>query len=152
MQSVDLSGLDKLDREFKHILEELPEARRGLHEEIGAAVLQNVRSEIDSSGLKDSHGNIKGWQESRVGSRGGYAAVSAVRGTGSGGSDDSPGAITNYLEHGHKIRPAGSSKSRATKPYVDGYHFYKEANFEADVTALEAAEKYADKIAQLLEG
>ena len=156
MQSVDMEGLKQLDNDFEHILREIPNGRRQLHEEVGKAVLQDVRANIDAS-LNDANGHIKGIQEHHVGSGGGYAAVRAVRGKGPHGNSDSPGAITNYLENGHAIRrPSGKAKrrrkSRATKPYVDGRHFYAEAERNAQNVALDAAQRYVDKFADMLGG
>lgn len=154
MQSVDLMGLDKLDEDFQKLLDEIPEARRNMHERIANAVQNEVRAQIDTSGINDSSGKIKDWQEGRVGSGGGYAAVSPVKGqTGA----NSPGAITNYLENGHRVRqPSGNAKrirrGRAKNAYVNGYHFYQSARNRAEAIAISEAEKYADEIAKKLEG
>jgi hypothetical protein len=156
MQSVELNGLRDLEHDFEHILREIPGARRRMHEEIGTAVLAEVRDNITSTGVRDTRGRIKGYQEHFVGSGGGYAAVRAVQGTGSKGSSNSPGAITNYLENGHKIRkPSGTAKrrrkGRAKKPYVDGYGFYEAARNNAEPVALAAAERYVDSVADMFE-
>lgn len=156
MQSVEMVGLRDLDTDFEHLLREIPEGRRRLHDEIGAAILEDVRANITSSGINDSRGRIRGYQEHYVGSGGGYAAVRAVKGMGPSGYDDSPGAITNYLENGHRIRqPSGTAKrrrkGRAKKPYVDGFHFYAAAERNAEIVALAAAEKFADSLADLLD-
>lgn len=58
MQSVDLLGLDKLDREFKHILQELPEAKRALHEEIGAIVSSLSRHKISKLNVPEYTNHI----------------------------------------------------------------------------------------------
>jgi hypothetical protein len=156
MQSVEMNGLRDLDGDFEHILRELPGARRRLHEEVGAAILAEVREHITSTGINDARGRVKGYQEHFVGSGGGYAAVRAVRGRGPHGSSDSPGAITNYLENGHKIRRSSGTakrrrKGRAKKPYVDGYGFYEAARANAETVALAAAERYADSVADMLD-
>lgn len=160
MQSVEMEDLRDLDSDFESILRELPDGRRRLHEEVGAAVLEDVRANIGASGINDARGRVKGYQEHVVGSGGGYAAVRAVRGTGPGGSSDysnSPGAITNYLENGHRVRqPSGTAKrrrkGRAKKPYVDGHHFYAQAERNAENVALAAAERFADSVADKLGG
>jgi replicative superfamily II helicase len=156
MQSVDMSALKQLDNDFERILRKVPNARREMHDEIGAAVLKDVRAQISHTGMNNP-GKIADMQVYHVGSSGGYAAVRAVEGTGPTGQyNDSPGAITNYLENGHKIRkPSGKAKNykpRINKPYVDGYHFYAEARRNADAVAIKAADKYASKIADMLEG
>jgi hypothetical protein len=153
MQSVDLSAFERFDDDLKALLEEVPERRRELHERIADAIKSEVDTQIANSGLNDSSGHVKDWQEQHVGSGGGYAAV---RSTDKSTGDYSPGAITNYLENGHKIRePSGNSKNyrpRIIKPYVDGFHFYSAARNTAESKAIEAVDEYADEIAQKLEG
>lgn len=150
MQSVEIQGLDKLDSALKKILDEAPAARRELHERIAARVQSEVAAQVDASGIHDDGGKIKGWQEGRVGSGGGYAAVSAVSNE-SGPS--SPGAITYYLNSGHKIRPPGKTRrSRVKVAYVNGRHFYQAASERAEAIAYEEVEKFAAEIAKKLEG
>lgn len=153
MQSVEIKGLEELDERLKSILDELPGARRELHERLAEMAKKEVDVQIDASGLNDSHGKIKNWQEPHVGSGGGYAAVRAQKGqTG----DNSPGAITNYLENGHAIRqPLGKSKyyrPRIKKSYVDGYHFYEAARTVVESKAIAEAEKFVEELGQKLEG
>lgn len=153
MQSVDFSDLEKLDDTLKILLDEVPERRRELHERISEAIKAEVDTAIATSGLHDNSGHVREWQESHVGSGGGYAAV---RATDSSTGNNSPGAITNYLENGHRIRqPSGQSKHyrpRIKKPYVDGYHFYNAARNAAESRAIEAAEQYVKDFADKLEG
>jgi hypothetical protein len=153
MQNVDFSELISFDDELKALLEELPERRRELHARIGPVIKSEVDMQIAQSGLNDSSGRVKDWQGTHIGSGGGYAAV---RATDKSTGKDSPGAITNYLENGHKIRePSGNSeryRPRIKKTYVDGFHFYKNARSEAEAKALEAAEEYVKEISEKLEG
>lgn len=153
MQSIQAFGLNQLDSDLESILKELPEARRELHERIAKVTKEEVDTKINASGLKDSSGKIKGWQESTVGSGGGYAAVRAEKGT---TGANSPGAITNYLESGHKIRePSGKSdtyRPKIKKPYVDGYHFYQSANTTVEAKAIAAVEQFSEDIRKKLEG
>lgn len=153
MQSVEIEGLNKLDKDLNAILRELPEMRRELHERIAEVIKAEVDTQIVQSGLNDRHGQIRQWQESRVGSGGGYAAVRAVAGlTG----PNSPGAITNYLENGHRIRrPSGRNpkyRPRIRKPYVDGYHFYRAARNTVESKAIAEAEKFVKEVTEKLEG
>jgi len=157
MQSVEMGELHRLIDDFEHVLREVPNSRREMHRRVGAAVLEEVRRQIDSSGLNDAHGRIKGYQDYFVGSLGGYAAVRAIRGLGPHGYSDSPGALTNYLENGHRIRrPSGRAKKRrrgrAKQAYADGFHFYEAARQTAESIAYEAAYRYAEDLAQMLEG
>lgn len=153
MQSIDISQLSQLDTVLNSLLEEIPDKRRELHERIADVIKTEVDSQITQSGMNDNTGQIKQWQEPVVGSGGGYAAVHAVKGsTGA----NSPGAITNYLENGHKIRkPTGNNKKyrpRIKNAYVDGYHFYSSAKNAVERKAIEEAENYVNEIAQKLEG
>lgn len=153
MQSVDMSGFDGLTDALDKLLKDMPNKRRAFHEE-AAVVLKEMVDKNISASLNDSHGTIRGWQERNVGSGGGYAAVRAMKGmTGA----NSPGAITNYLENGHKIRtPTGRAKrqrqSRARVAYVDGRHFYQNAYRQAESRMLQLAEDFIDHIADTLGG
>lgn len=123
-QAVMRRDLDKLSARLCNIARRFPEMQREMHEKLGDALLRTVRGQIAGS-LRDSRGRIAGYQAKYIGARGGYAAVRAAnRGTGA----NSPGAITNYLENGHKIRrPSGRSKykyrPRIHRAYVDGFHW-----------------------------
>ncbi|PKM71515.1 MAG: hypothetical protein CVU91_13410 [Firmicutes bacterium HGW-Firmicutes-16] len=150
MQSVEHEGLQNLDRRFASVLNKFPSERKELFERIAKRLEQEVGQQIYMSGVNDYSGKIEGWQKGRVGTGGGYAAVSAVRGkTG----PNSPGAITNYLNSGHRIRPPGRLKrSRVHVAYVNGYHFYQYAAANAEAIAANEAEKLADELAHELGG
>lgn len=152
-QSVDLRALEELEQHLKGVLNELPGARRELHQEYAVLAKELVDQNIRAT-VNDSHGKIQRWQESRVGSGGGYAAVSPQKGeTGR----DSPGAITNYLESGHRIRrPSGQDPDYVPRinvsGRVDGRHFYHAANQQIQLRAIEVAERFAADLADKLEG
>lgn len=153
MQSVDLSALEKFSDELNTLLDEIPEARRKLHEELATMAKKEVDAQIIASGIQDSQGKIRDWQEDDVGSGGGYAAVRAVKGV---TGDNSPGAITNYLESGHRIRPP-SGKAKRYKPqikvpYVEGHHFYQEAQKNITAKAIDMSDKFAEELAKRIEG
>ncbi len=151
MQSVEVEGLKELDRRFASVLNKFPSERKELFERIAQRLEKEVGQQIYMSGVNDYSGKIEGWQKGRVGTGGGYAAVSAISGkTG----PNSPGAITNYLTEGHRIRPPGKTirKGRTRKSYVDGYHFYKYAAANADAIATNEAEKLANELAHELGG
>lgn len=155
MQSVDLLELQDLARDLNELLIHIPEARRKLHEDIAEIAKKEVDTQILASGINDANNKIRGWQEARVGSGGGYAAVSAVKGVGLTG-DNSPGAITNYLESGHRIRPPSGQAKRyepAIKtPYVEGRHFYEEARYTAEAKVIRLVEQYTEELASRIEG
>lgn len=155
MQSVDLFELEDLTGRLDKLLNQFPEERRKLHEEIAEIAKREVDTQIVASGINDANNKIRGWQEARVGSGGGYAAVSAVKGKGLTG-DNSPGAITNYLEGGHRIRPPSGQAKRykpAIKtPYVDGRHFYKEARYAVEAKIIGLVERFAEDLVSRIEG
>lgn len=148
MQGIDLHILDILSDDFKNILNEFPDLRRELHQEFSEIIKSAIDVEISNS-LNDKEGHIRNWQGKYVGSKGGYAAVRAVdTSTGS----NSPGAITNYLENGHKIRrPTKQSKyykPKINKIYVDGRHFYQNTLQKCEADLINTAEKFAEDLAK----
>ncbi len=152
MQSIDISDLEKFSDDLNALLNKIPGARRELHEKIAVAAKREVNAQISQSGLNDSAGRVKEWQEPHVGSGGGYAAV---RATDASTGDNSPGAITNYLENGHKVRkPSGQAKRYRPKikvPYVDGRHFYQKSKTELESEVITLSENYADELLKGLE-
>ena len=142
---------DRIGAAFDKILREFPERRRELHERVGRAVQRELQQQIASSGVNDSSGKVRRWQAVHVGSGGGYAAVRPEKGkTGA----DSPGAITNYLEGGHRsASPRGGKnyRPRLRVSYVSGYHFYVNTSMRAESIAIGEAEAWADEIARELE-
>lgn len=151
MQSVDFKQIDELNSDIADLLEKFPEMRRKLHGEFADVIKRRVDIEIGMT-IDDSQGEVKRWQTKYVGSGGGYAAVRAVD-TSTG--NESPGAITNYLESGHKIRrPTGTNKRyrpRIKKIYVDGRHFYERASKTIEAEIISIAEDFADEIIKNLE-
>lgn len=153
MQEVTVSGLSELGKTVDQLLEKMPDQRRKLHQKIGETVLKQVQEQISLS-IHDSHGRVAGWQQAFVGSKGGYVAVRPAGGT---SGADSPGAITNYLNSGHKIRRPKSLtgkhyRSRVKRPYVDGRHFYQSAAVQAEAAAIREVEAFADELAEMLGG
>ena len=155
MQSVDFLQLSDLDRTLSDLLQEFPDKRRELHEELGELAKQEVDAAIASS-VNDGSGKVRRWQVTHVGSGGGYAAVrpANAREGGDTGSN-SAGAITNYLDSGHKIRGSKGGKAyrpRIKIPYVNGNHFYQTAKTSFEAKAIKKAEEFANRLAERLEG
>ena len=166
MQSIDYSGLDELDRRFAAVLKERPELRKQMHTEVAQELKYEVFDQIDRVGIKQSRGrarsekdprppgSVRDWQYDDVGSGGGYAAVRVIDAKRGGGTGpNSAGAITNYLENGHKVRPPSGNakrhrKSRARQQYVRGFYFYTATRDRAQQVALDAANRYAERIAE----
>ncbi len=141
------NGITALDHGFEQILDEFPQQRRTLHERVGKAIQRELQSQITASGVNDPHGKIRKWQVLHVGSKGGYAAI---RPEGSEG-----GAITGFLEEGHRIAsPRGGKgyRPRIRAAYVNGFHFYAAASQHAESIAIAEAEDWADSLARRLEG
>jgi hypothetical protein len=127
-----------------------------MHTEVSSAIQAEVRGNIDGSGIRDTSGRAKGWQRGHVGSGGGYAAVRpAGRKEGGGSGPNSAGAITSYLEAGHRVRPPSGNakrlrKGRAKQLYVKSHHFYRDAHDQAQRIAVEAANAYAEAFVERL--
>ncbi|MCH5279541.1 MAG: hypothetical protein J1E60_07095 [Christensenellaceae bacterium] len=142
-----------LEENFEKALRKSPELRRKAMELATKRAHQTVHTSIGGK-LNDSHGKIAGWQVIRLGSKGGYGVVKATN-TSSGAN--SPGAITNYLEHGHKIR---EPKKRGAKGYrprihtasVNGRWFYRVVAADVNRITLDAANEVCKGIADIIEG
>lgn len=155
-------GLYELGERIEKASKELKVKKRAMYEKLGPVVLQDVRIQIGMK-LGDYHGRIKSWQEYQVGSKGGYVAVRPIKGevgiaAKSGKvTKKRPGAVTNYLESGHRIRsPSGNAKQKQRRRinvgYVKGYYFYRAAKKEIERNAQEYAEDMIQQVANELEG
>lgn len=144
--------LGALLQRMQKATEAFPAEQRALHEKLAEWLQREVRDSIHGT-INDARGRISGYQGKYVGSRGGYAAVRPISG---GRGTDSPGAITNYLENGHRIRrPRGLSrryKPRIRRAYVDGRHFYRLSKQSAARELERAAERLAQDTARKLRG
>lgn len=140
-------AIGEIAADFERLLAEIPDMRRGLHEELAGVAKSEVNASIGGTG------KVQGWQERIVGSGGGYAAVRPIKTpSGKGG----PGAVTNAIEHGHKIRlPGGKAnryRPRVKVAHVSGRFFYQKAEAGVEAKAIAAAEAFCDKLAARLEG
>jgi hypothetical protein len=153
--SVEVKGLAELIDGFNSVVKDAPRMRRELHERMGEQLKHTVDSNIATSGLNDSRGKIRNWQDKFVGSGGGYVAVRAVA-TSTG--PNSPGAITNYLECGHRTvlgsgrRPNRIRANDTRKAWVDGFWFYKKSQADAKGIAEREVEKFVQQIKDRIEG
>ena len=141
MQSIQVQGMKQVEKELETLLKETPELRKKLHQRLAEVALKEVQQAIAGS-VNDSNGHVQTWQEKYVGSGGGYAVV---RPTNSGTGSNSPGAVTNYLEGGHRIRSPSSAAKRRRKPrirvaYVDGRHFYASVATRIEANVLQIVE------------
>lgn len=155
---LDKSRLQRFSQYWDDLFKVVPEARRQAAEAMGDAVLAELNRQISVS-IHDSNGHIQDLQGVRIGSHGGYAAVSPRKGTvedrTNRGQPVTAKQLTSWLDRGHATRrPAGKTwtfrKMRGqsiTKNYVHGGRFYSEAQSKATEIAIRAADKVLSAIA-----
>lgn len=114
----DLPDPKKMKEWFGELRDEhLTEAERLMKSWVDNSILQ--------SGVKDTHGKVRRWQKV-------YRSIgyTAVRADGATTGANSPGAITNYLESGHRGRqPRGKTKRyvpRVNTGRARAFHFYRD--------------------------
>lgn len=150
-QSVTVKGLDELIGSLQDVAEDFPRVRREFHEAVAEEIRDEVLKSLENR-AKSSTGKVAGWQESVVGTLGGYAAMRPRKGK---IGKYAYGYITNALENGHAIsRPRKARKgykARVKKRYVLGLHFYERAKPFAEKRAIDGANRLADTIKQKLE-
>lgn len=134
-------------------------ARAELLEEAGNRLEQALAKSITASGLQDTHGKIRSWQEQYKGSGGGYVALRPTARDAAGqkvSGANSPGAITNYLESGHKVRfPSGKAKRYRPEVHVArarAFKFYANTQPEVQKVERETAKAMEQRLAAYLEG
>ena len=139
---------------------ELPGQIKGAKRQAVQAAGEAIRDEVASqahSRVNDPRGRVERWQQLRVGSGGGYIAVSpvsdeAVQVT-RGGQRTTSKDVTRYLERGHGIRPPSGRarryvpRVRSGRTYVPGRMFYSWAAANAERLALKAADRAMGRIA-----
>lgn len=165
MQEI-IQSLNNLSAQMNRVLAHAPELQREIHEKLGVRLLDIVRhrTPISLKGHRISavsyheRGTMRNWQSKYIGSRGGYAAVRATdTPTGKNGA----GAITNYVENGHRARIGGMYASQRTKrrwrqhgasrSFVDGRGFYRATQDDAARLLSRAAAQLASQIAEEFE-
>lgn len=155
MQSISLKDFEK---QLDELVKKMPQKRRELHETVAKRAQEEVRAQIRAK-LNDGEGHVQGWQQASVGSGGGYGKVKPEKGkTGR----DSPGAITNYLENGHRTRRTQRPDSERSKYEirrsqnsrlrVEGRKFYAQARKRVQALLNEEAEKLAQELAKDMGG
>lgn len=159
--------LRRLSERMQQIVRDAPDQQRALHERLGTALLDEVRHRAPISikghslghGEYHERGTLRRWQTKYIGTRGGYAAIRAAeKPKGVNGA----GAITNYVENGHRVGRAGYGGSARTRrrrlqysmiptlSFVNGRGFYHKAHAAAARLLTQAAERWADEIAREL--
>lgn len=152
MQTVNTKQLEKLSETLRGMREQFPKSQRAYHERVAQTLKQEIYWEIAAT--TNSTGKLASYQEEHVGSRGGYAAIRA-RGGESGAN--SPGAITNYVENGHKIAAgARATRKPTTRKYrprikvgaVQGRHFYQHVRSRAMQIAMEEMDEFLTELTE----
>ena len=155
---LDASELDELVERLDKSPEVIREARRKAMEQAAPKLQQQVRTEIGGSG------KVQRWQNSFVGSRGGYAAARPKAKTFAQDNRGKVtryqvGAVTNAINFGHRypgqsVRGKGRRKTadRFTSGRVAGRYFYEAAQAKAPQVAQEAVQQVADALKSHLEG
>lgn len=155
---LDTRELDGLIKKLEQAPEVFQQARRKAMEQAAPKLLQAVRGEIGG------RGKVQRWQDSFVGSKGGYAAARPKAKT---YAEDAKGkktryqvgAVTNAINSGHRYPGQGvrgRGKRRKTGEYntgrVAGRYFYEAAQAKAPQVAQEAVQQVADALKSHLEG
>ena len=156
-KNIERERLRRFVQYWDRLLEIVPEARREAVESAGEAVKRLLDAQIQRADLSsgEAKGRVISWQRIRLGSGGGWAAISPTKGTvyswdqraGFGarvrqhtwhGKPVTARQVTIWLERGHGVRPSG---------YVTGRQFYAGTRDDAQQIALKAADKVLCRIA-----
>ena len=134
-----------VSEQMEAALKRVPALRRKVIESVTQKVKARLDTEI-ASRVRDTHGKIRGWQEIRIGSK-------AVR---DGSGRDSPGAITRYLEVGHRIRKPKKAGAKGYRPRirvaaVAGRFFYKSADAQKEGIINAELKKFEKELAENLD-
>ena len=159
MQSIELRGLEEIDRlceKLKRSPEVFQQARRECFEAAAREAERIVDRQIGGSG------KVQRWQESTVGTRGGYARVAPKKETWTertkkAGNRYAVGAVTNAIVSGHRFpSPSGrryyKPRIRSGGMKVPGRPFYDQAGPQIRDLARRTAERVAKQYLKELEG
>lgn len=158
---------------WRNTVDQIPGLKEELLERVGVRVQTEVHTAIEASGIHDSRGRVKRWQNPHKGSGLGYVAIRADsvkvpagyrrKSDGSQSEELNAGALTNFLTSGHKIRSPSGRAKRKYKPriYMDplsggtgvrGRGFYAKAKEKAESIARQEADSILQKLKEGLEG
>lgn len=162
--SIDKTELERLIKKLDTSPKLLREAKKKAFERAAPKLETLIDQGMAQVGLHEVNGKVKGWQESHVGSKGGYAAVrprakTFTEPTKKQGKRYAVGAVTNAIDAGHKYpSPSGTAKRRRKarirhgRMKVKGYPFYNAAQELAAEVAREAAQEAVQALMKHLEG
>lgn len=143
-----MQELEAFSRDLEDLLPKLRQARRAALEDAGDQMLAAVRSRIGGSG------KVQRWQESHLGSGGGYVAVRA-RAKVYDENRCAVGYITNALESGHWQTPGQYVPAlgrKLTRDRVPGKYMYAQSAPDLERIAQSAAERIEASMEHILEG
>lgn len=157
MLEVRVTGMEEIGQALEEVLASSRAMRTELHTDVGRRIKQELDINIAGS-IRDSHGRIRSYQVTYVGSGGGYVSVRPGKGDTDKtwrGKPLAKGALTNFLQSGHAIRtPSGNARRyrrRIRTAYVDGRGFYTATHARADAIAMEEADAFVDRLTEMLE-
>lgn len=156
---------------WEDLIEEFPEARGEAVRTMGEAVKRDLDAQIGRADLEeDARGTVISWQELRLGSLGGYAAITPKADTARPragkqhtwkGKAVTQKQVTRWLERGHGVRKPAPGSDRAWNRagrsgintvtglrYVKGRMFYSWTKMKALEHALDAANEALEIFAE----
>lgn len=155
--NLEREQLRQFVQQWDELLQAVPEARRRAVEAAGEAVHRDVQRAIQASDMGiESRGRVSSWQTLRLGSRGGWSAISAVKRTTVYSFDRWVNHGGRYRQHTWKGKPVTAGQltawldqgHRTRRGRVPGKGFYSAASENAQARALEAAEQVLEEIAE----
>ena len=168
--ALERQEMDRFARYWEKLFQAFPEARRKGVEAMGEAVQKDLNAQIQAADLEsDAKGTVRSWQEVRIGSGGGYAAVTPKKDIARPkrwrqhtyrGQPVTQKQVTRWLERGHGTPATGAKQwnyvmktkkwhqvaERQGVGYVPGRQFYS----FTQAKAWEHARKAADKVLSLI--
>lgn len=148
MQSLEISGMDEIQKIFNQLPEAIRQIKADMFESVGEYLLENIQDRIGGSG------RVAGVQEYQVGSGKGYVAVRAMKDTELDGY--AAGYITNALENGHEqakgryVPNLGVSLRRERVP--GKYMYDMQGKYEVPRITEEAAKRVEKAVVKILKG
>lgn len=150
--NLDVSELNRLVKKLETAPEILENAKRQAFEQAAPKMKQLLDAEIGGTG------KVRSWQDSYVGSKGGYAAV---RPKAKAYTDKSKryavGYVTNAINSGHGFpTPSGKNpryvpRIQSRRQNVPGRQFYEAAQSKLPDLVRETAEQVVDALVRHLE-
>jgi hypothetical protein len=150
-EEITLAGLNA---SFTKILNDFPDAKRALVEDIGEKMYSGVISNIERD-VNECTGALKQGVKKVIGSKGGYAAVRA---------DTNIAPHTHLVENGHEVVPRGKAKGKTLRTdkkkvvsvkrgfsqdaaqWVNGKFMYRNALTKLEKTIYRDAESMAERL------